>query len=156
MSSTLLVGLALAVGAPAPKGPPTAEAALVGEWVAVEIRVGGKDASPKDIANGPRFTFRADGRLAITDTPTAPSVEWYKVDAGANPPRVDLFPPEGANGPTLHGVFQLEGDTLTVALGLAESETDRPTKLESTEGSNTVLVVLRRAKKTYRAPAKQD
>ena len=34
MSPSLLVGLALAVGAPAPKGPPKKDPPIVGEWVA--------------------------------------------------------------------------------------------------------------------------
>jgi uncharacterized protein (TIGR03067 family) len=142
MAPCLLLGLSLALGAPA-KDPPKKEASVLGEWVPEKMVAGGKEMpAPKEKIT---FGFEADGKLIVTEDKEKPDVGSYKIDAKANPPRIDLSPPEGSNEPCLYGIYKLDGDTLTMAV--SEKEADRPTKLESPEGSKVVLLVLKRVKK---------
>jgi uncharacterized protein (TIGR03067 family) len=132
--------LALALAAPGPKDPPPkGPPSPVGEWVVQKHLVGGK---PVDGLVGSTLTFRADGTtdyLGLTRAPAA-----FKVNTARTPAEVDFLPPPVSSAPGQFGIFQVEGDTLTLCL---VSAGDRQTKFESPTGSGVKLLVLRRAEK---------
>lgn len=143
MYSSLLVGLALAAGAPGKdtKEPPS----IVGEWVGEKAVAGGKEQPVPD--GGITFIFTADGKLTVmegkrdkNDTGT------YKADAKKEPAEIDIIPPEDKKEPTVLGIYKLDGDTLTLAFGRGK-EKSRPTKFESPVGADTIVITLKRAKK---------
>jgi uncharacterized protein (TIGR03067 family) len=145
MFPSLLVGLAISVGAPgkdpAAKDPPS----LVGEWVGEKAVAGGKERPVPE--GGITFTFAADGKLTVkegkrdkNDTGT------YKADPKKAPAEVDIIPPEDKKEPTVLGIYKLDGDTLTLCFGRGK-EGSRPTKFESPEGSQTIVITLKRVKK---------
>lgn len=145
MYTSLLVGMALTVGAPGKEPPAKDSPSIVGEWVGEKAVAGGKEQPVPE--GGITFIFAADGKLTIkegkrdkNDTGTC------KTDAKKDPAEIDIIPPEDKKDPTVQGIYKLDGDTLTLAFGRGK-EKSRPTKFESPEGTDTIVITLKRAKK---------
>jgi uncharacterized protein (TIGR03067 family) len=145
MLASLLVGLTMSVGAPgkdsSAKDPPS----LVGEWVGEKAVAGGKEKPVPE--GGITFTFTADGKLSVKEgKPDKNDTGTYKTDPKKAPAEIDIIPPEDKKEPTVLGIYKLDGDTLTLCFGRGK-EGSRPTKFESPEGSQTIVITLKRAKK---------
>ena len=148
MYASLVVGLALAVGAPAAKDPPKKDAGIVGEWVGEKATAGGKERPVP--AGGITFTFTADGKFIVREGKREkPDEGSYKADSTKDPAEIDIMPPADKPGrPTIKGIYKVDGDTLTLCFGRGDKDAaDRPTKFESPEGSNVMVMTLKRAKK---------
>ncbi|MSR54003.1 MAG: TIGR03067 domain-containing protein [Gemmataceae bacterium] len=143
MYSTLLIGLALSVGAPAGKEAPKKEApSIVGEWHGEKAVGGGKERPVP--SGGIVFTFSADGMFKVKEGANEkPDTAKYKIDAKKSPAEIDME--AGAKGSIL-GIFKIDGDTLTICI-TGGKDGERPTKFESLEGSRTMLMTFKRAKK---------
>jgi len=139
MCPSLLVGLALAVGAPGLKDTKADPAKIEGDWVAESYVLGGKDEGRE---KGKLFRF-ADGKISNPEG-KGEEIE-YKLDPKADPPQIDLTP-IGKKGPSIPGIYKVEGDTLVLCFPKGR-RTDRPTKFESPEGSRIVLFTFKRATK---------
>src|SRR3954451_11854113 len=113
MTATLLVGLALVVGAPAKKDPAPKEApTLMGEWLAESATTGGKPDNPPP---GTTITFLADGKLKMNEGGgNGAENGTYKSDAKKDPAEIDISPSSDGKGPTMAGIYKIEGDTLTM------------------------------------------
>ena len=132
--------LALAVGAPGAKDPPKKDdPTLVGLWAAESaIKNGRPDMNPTDAT----LEFTADGKVTLKEKGRDISGT-YTTDPKKDPPQVDLTLSANGMTVTLPGIFRIEKDTLTLCLTPVG---DRPKKFESTEGSNHMLLTLKRAK----------
>jgi uncharacterized protein (TIGR03067 family) len=133
MLAALAVGLTLAADAPA-----RAQDKLDGTWVVVSAERGGKphDAIKDDkvIFAGNKMTIKGKGKdqkLTI------------KVDASKKPKTVD-FSPEDMADKTAKGIYVLEGDELKVCM--APPDQERPKEFATKEGSQLMLVKLKREK----------
>jgi uncharacterized protein (TIGR03067 family) len=86
-----------------------------------------------------KYTLTINGKEAETGT--------IKLDPSKKPKTID-FDITGGNdkGKKQPGIYTLEGDTFTFCMA-HPGETDRPTKLESTKESKTILSVMKREKK---------
>ena len=143
MNAAALLGVVLAVGAPGDKAAGKKEApSVVGEWDGEKAVRGGMERPIPD--GGVKVTFTADGKMIFKEGNKDAEEGTYKVDARKNPPEIDLSPPKEDG--TLLGIYKLDGDTLTICLA-DKSSTDRPNKFESPEGTNLMLVTLKRVKK---------
>jgi uncharacterized protein (TIGR03067 family) len=143
MVPSLLIVSALALGAPAAKDPPKKDpATIVGEWVGEKALAGGKDLPAP--AGGVVFEFTKDGKAVIREGPKPPEPADYKADPSKDPAEIDLTPGAAAKTGTLLGIYRVEKDTLTVCFAVAGA---RPTKFESPDGSATLLMTFKRAKK---------
>jgi uncharacterized protein (TIGR03067 family) len=144
MTASLLVGLALIVGAPAKKDPAAKEPpTLVGDWLAETGVMGGKPENPPP---GSTITFLADGKLTMKEGGGgAAEVGTYKADAKKDPAEIDISPEGAGKGPTLAGIYKIEGDTLTLCFTLTGA--DRPKAFTSPAGSMVMLVTCKRVKK---------
>jgi len=141
MYASVLIGLAVSIAAPAPKEPPKKEATIVGEWVGEKMVAGGKDRpAPKGEVT---FTFSADGKMTIKEREKAEEAG-YKIDAKKEPPEIDITPPEREKAGTFAGIYKIDGDTLTICFSIGGA---RPTAFASPEGTMTMLMTLKRAKK---------
>jgi uncharacterized protein (TIGR03067 family) len=145
MGPSLLISLALAVGAPgkdpAGKDPPS----IVGEWVGEKAVAGGKEKPVPE--GGITFTFAADGKLTVKEGPREKAdTGSYKIDPQKSPAELDIIPPEDKKEGPIQGIYKLDGDTLTICFGRGTGG-GRPTKFESPEGSETILMTLKRMKK---------
>jgi len=143
MYSTLLIGSALLVGAPAAKEAPKKEApSIVGEWIGEKLVGGGKEQPVP--AERIVFTFTADGRFEVKGGANErPTVATYKIDTKKSPVEIDLD--AGVRG-AMPGIFKIDGDTLTICVS-GGKDGERPTKFESPEGSGSILATFKRATK---------
>lgn len=145
MTPTVLLGLALAAAAPAPKEAPKKDPpSLVGEWAVESAIHGGK---PEKKSGPASITFTADGKLQVREGKDAKPEELpYSHNPKKDPPEIDLTEPRGGmmGGEVMKGIYRIDGDTLLLCLSI---EGERPTTFDSPAGSNRILVTLRRAKK---------
>ena len=142
MQASILIGLALGLGAPGAKDPPKKEVSIVGEWVAEKGTVGGDDRPTP--AGSVVFEFTADGKVVIREGKKQPDPAEYKVNPKKEPAEIDVSPPADQKQPTMKGIYKLDADTLTICISRGGV---RPTKFESPKGSDLMLLVLKRAKK---------
>jgi len=69
----------------------------------------------------------------------------YKIDSTVTPTIIDLTVTEGdQKDTTMEGIYELKGDTLKLCIKVVGKE--RPSKFETSENSNTALIVLKREK----------
>jgi uncharacterized protein (TIGR03067 family) len=143
MYSSLLLGLALTVGAPG-KDAPKEKAGIVGTWNGEKAVAGGKELPVPE--GGVSFTFTEDGKVTVKEGKRdKPDAGTYKLDPKKDPAEIDLTPPPEKKEKVVLGIYKLDGDTLTLCFGKDGGE--RPTKFESPEGSSVVVITLKRAKK---------
>lgn len=109
-----------------------------GTWKVVSMVHNGKEFPNAD---GHGITF--DGDNVTIKEPTGQSTgKCTRLDPTTDPKQIDLTPDGG--GKKLQGIYELKGDELKLCL--ARSDTERPARFESTEGSNFRFVVLKRDK----------
>ena len=146
MPPSVLVGLALAVAAPGPKaGPKKDPPSVVGTWVAESVVVGGQAGPIPE--GGSTFTLMADGKMIVREgTKAKPEEETYTLDPKKDPPHIDVVPGDGGRMVILRGIYKVDGDTLTLCLGVGREAADRPATFESPAGSMVMLLTLKRAK----------
>jgi uncharacterized protein (TIGR03067 family) len=137
--------VALAVGAVLARGdedPVRREyARFKGTWKFVSMEMDGKKLEEqlkeaRMTLDGDRFTVVAGGVTFRGQ---------FKVDPAKKPRQIDVFYEEGPEkGKTSRGIYELEGDTYKVCIGLVGKE--RPTEFVTRPGSGHVLQVLERVK----------
>ena len=146
MAPSFMLGLALAVAAPAPKDAKKDPPSPVGTWVGVKAVAGGKEMPVPD--GGIEFTLTADGKFQVREGPREkPEAGTYKTDAKMDPAEIDIMPPDGKDEPTILGIYKIEGDVMTLCFGRGKKgEGQRPTKFESPEGAEVMLMTMKRKK----------
>jgi|SRR5688572_22193665 len=139
MTATPLLGLALALGAPALKEKDR-PAPLAGEWVIVEATVGGKPSPQGSTPN--RWIFNADGSRSIRGAGGKELAGGnYTTDPKAG--TLDLMSTGPPEAPYLCR-YKVNGDTLTLNVGWQKAP--RPEAFESPADSQCTLYVMRRVK----------
>jgi len=136
----LVAGLALLVAAPATKDPPKKDPpSLVGVWIGETGIKGGKPSPPEEAS----MDFGKDGKLVFKEKGRElPGT--FTTDAKASPAQLDFTLGAGGQSISLLRIYKIDGDTLTICFAFMG---DRPTKFESPDGSMTMLITLKRAKK---------
>ena len=132
------VGVALAGDAAAERKK------LEGSWNAVSGQQGGKELSKKQLLS---FDFKGDKVVLGNDVGEFE----FTLNPDKKPNEIDIkggfvkgqFSPKGKGAKK--GIYQLKDDTLTVHF--APPGKPRPTKLESREGEDSLVFVLKREKK---------
>jgi uncharacterized protein (TIGR03067 family) len=143
MTASLIVGLALVVGAPAPKDAAKPAPKLEGEWV-VEKFEGPKDAPPGTV------TLKiTDTRISIFEEKKDRAEEAdYTVDLTKKPAHIDIRPvlgPQGKRELVVYGLLAIEGDTLRLCFGHGGGQ-ERPTELKADPDKGIALITLKRVK----------
>jgi uncharacterized protein (TIGR03067 family) len=130
------------VAAPATKEAPKKEApSIVGEWSPSSALRGGKPDMPPP---GTSITFTADGKVLLKEGKAEKAEEGtYKIDAKKDPAEIDIMPPKGEERPVT-GIFKFDKESLILCISMSK---DRPSKFESPEGTEIMLVTLQRVKK---------
>lgn len=147
MYSSLLVGLTVSLGAPAPKEAPKEKPTIVGEWAGQSAVVGGKSQPVPE--GGVTFTFTADGKVQVREgNKGAPDEGTYTLAPDKDPAEIDLMPPPTKKDPPALGIYKLDGDTLTLCFHRGDpTKAGRPKKFESPDGSDAIVITLKRVKK---------
>ena len=138
--NTLLLGLAVAVGAPGIKESKPAPSP-VGEWTVEASLLGGKDDGVMQTSPIDKIVITVD-RWVVVRNGMAPPGTPVAFDPKKSPPEFDFDP--GPAGGGIKGIYKLDGDTLTVCYTI---HGDRPTKIESLAGSQVRMMTLKRVKK---------
>jgi uncharacterized protein (TIGR03067 family) len=146
MYPSLLITLALTVGAPGTKDPPKKEVSIVGEWDGEKAVSGGQEKPVP--AGGVTITFTADGKFIVREGKREkPEEGTYKTDTKKDPAEIDITAPPESGRPLVKGIFKIDGETLTLCFAGGKDDADRPAKFESPAGSRNMLMTLKRAKK---------
>ena len=69
------------------------------------------------------------------------------MDPKKDPAEIDIIPPTDKKEPTVLGIYKVDGDNLTVCFRRGKTDSGRPTKFESPEGSEVLVITLKRVKK---------
>lgn len=138
MTPSLLLGLAIAVGAPAKKDAPKEPPKLEGDWI-VESIEGPKEGPPGQITM--RFT---EGKILIMEGKREkPEEANYTADLKKNPATIDIKPDRGAKEPVL-GIFEITGDTLKLCF--ARDGKERPKEFKGDAANGIMMINLKRVK----------
>jgi uncharacterized protein (TIGR03067 family) len=118
--------------------------ALQGTWTYESVEWNGKPVPADQIKTttltfeGDKYTIKVSGKVTMAGT--------IKFDASKTPKAFDATVTEGeGKGGTLLGIYKIDGDTVTACWKLQGNE--RPKEFKTTEQSETVLVVVKKAKK---------
>jgi uncharacterized protein (TIGR03067 family) len=139
--NALLVGVALAVGAPNLKDPPKADPPLLGDWQLVEWVQRGRAMA---FGQGSGVEFLPEGKRAWRDGPGQTDERQYKLYPGTKPAAIDLIRTDVGPQPQVYPcVFKVDGDTLVIAIGDIGGE--RPKTFDA--AAVNMLMTFKRVKK---------
>jgi uncharacterized protein (TIGR03067 family) len=137
----LILGLALALGAPGPKkADDPAPGKLEGEWV-VESFEGPKDDTPPG-----SVTMRfADGKISIKEAKRDRAEDaGYTADPSKKPAAIDIKPDKGPKEVVIQGIYEVKGDTLKLCFG--RDGVERPTEFKGDAAKGVMMITLKRVK----------
>jgi uncharacterized protein (TIGR03067 family) len=113
---------------------------LEGEWEFESLQVDGGDVAPQ-MLSGSRLLI--DGDRFRMESPMANYDGEFGIDVDEAPQHIDIEFVEGPEaGNWSYGIFRLEGDRLTICLGLTGAS--RPADFTTSSGSGHALETLRR------------
>ncbi|HEX3152576.1 MAG TPA: TIGR03067 domain-containing protein [Gemmataceae bacterium] len=140
MSTSLFVGLALAVAAPAPKKADDDVSAKVdGNWV-VESVEGPKEGPPPGVL---QFQF-VDGKIHVIEGTKKDESAGYTIDTTKKPFAMDIRPERGAKEKVVYAIVEVKGDTLKLCFGKDAAE--RPTEFKGNAEKGVMLFIMKRVK----------
>lgn len=120
---------------------PEANSPLEGVWVATELTVDGKNP-PQEAIERMRFTFRGNDVLVRGNFRNdREEKNTFTIDETTSPKE---FTMTTESDQQVLGIYQLEGDTLTLCLRHASSDKGRPTEFVSEPESRLVLIKFKR------------
>lgn len=115
-----------------------------GVWTFASVEAGGTKV-PADELKGLTVTFAAD-KYTVKKGDEVIQVGSQKLDPSKSPKAIDVKVTEGLKkGAVMLGIYQIDGDTLTVCFD--EAGKKRPTEFKSAAGSETFVNVHKRVKK---------
>jgi len=118
------------------------EMKLAGTWIVESAQRGGEKFEQPI---GDKVTFTETSMQVETKKAENPSITVaLKLDTEKTPKQMDLSLPQGGETRAVKGIYAVEGKTLRLCL--AKPGDDRPTSFETKEGSESVSLVLKRAK----------
>jgi uncharacterized protein (TIGR03067 family) len=129
---SLLLGVALGIGAPGRKEPPPKTPPLIGRWIAAALTINGK-ADPQ--WNGLEYEFTPEGAWVICrdGKDIGAVVRSYKANPKARPAAIDVC--EQKDGTSEPATFKIDADILF--LSIRTEGGDRPTDFEPASGIMT-------------------
>jgi uncharacterized protein (TIGR03067 family) len=137
-----IVILVILIGAATPAQDAKKEAEkLQGQWVGVSWETRGFQ-HPAEAAQQRKLTVKGDGWIVKQgDEPENKAA--FKIDPSKDPKTIDLTFEQGKFR-KMHGIYKLEGDTLTVCLTRDNKERPKEFKTSKEDG---ILMVWKRGKK---------
>jgi uncharacterized protein (TIGR03067 family) len=133
VTTSLLLGLALSISAPATKEAPKEAPKLEGTWLVEKM------GDEINVKGGMTFAFKA-GVLTVIEPGQPPEIGSYTVDLTKKPMTVDLKP-GNEKDLNLPGIIEIKDDTLRMCLSVMGK---RPTEFKNELANGTLLFVLKR------------
>jgi uncharacterized protein (TIGR03067 family) len=120
---------------------------IQGTWKVASAKLNGEEAPGAEGERIKNSTVEFTGDKLLTKFPDVTRESTYKLDPTVSPKTIDITDQGegGEEGKTTLAIYKLEGATLTIC-GSSPPSTERPTEFVSKEGSNTMLIVLKRVK----------
>jgi RNA polymerase sigma factor (sigma-70 family) len=115
--------------------------AIQGTWVAVAVEEGGKKI-PEDEVKDKNFEMVFAGDKVTLPIKGESKEAGYKLDSTRKPKQIDLIV---SKTETAEGIYELNGDKLVLCITKPDHG-DRPTKFDSADGRERILIVLKRKK----------
>jgi uncharacterized protein (TIGR03067 family) len=131
-----------------PANPKTDQQLIQGTWNYVFVTAGGKKLE-KNLPRSMAFTGNKVRYLAMTpDGAEVIANGTFKLDPSRKPKEIDLidYGVDGGDKGLVTGIYELDGDILTICHVVSKGE-NRPTTLESKEGSMNLVWTLKRVNK---------
>jgi uncharacterized protein (TIGR03067 family) len=135
-----LVAAGLLVAADAKEDVKKDQGRMQGTWKVESATKGGKQAPPER-TKAMTLVIEGDKITVKENSHEEPATFTLKPDQ--KPPAIDIKPSRGGEK-AVRGIYQLDGDTLKMCWA---REGDRPKEFASKEGSDSILLVLKRQKK---------
>ena len=117
---------------------------LKGSWTATALEFGGQKAPEADVKQS-KIIFDGEKVTLVDGDKKKPAT--LKLDPSKKPATMDITHTEGPEkGKVTKAIYQLDGDTLKIAMGLDEKST-RPTAFATKKDAPVALMVFKRDKK---------
>jgi uncharacterized protein (TIGR03067 family) len=120
---------------PGKPGKPGTE--IEGEWIVVSSEIEGKPA-PEGTELYTKMTF--SGEDATLEGNTQKHQLYFTLDMTKKPKQINLYSKQ--EKVVWKGIYQVEGNSLKLSYG--QPNGDRPSRLDTSEGSKAILYVLKR------------
>lgn len=122
---------------------PKDEEAILGKWQMEKIDTGSPNDKPPpaEALAKMSMTFKKDGKMVMVVANGSEIETEYKLDTTAKLKTIDLT--DGGAKTTSPGVYELDGDKLTICLN--QAKTTRPSEIKA-DGKFVLLFVLKRVK----------
>jgi uncharacterized protein (TIGR03067 family) len=119
---------------------------LEGDWEIEALEIKGKKIEVPKGKGGGGFVFAKDRKLTIKEPGKPDKPGTYKIDAAATPKQIDLIEAKndsGKSGETMHGIYEVEGESLKLAFSADGPKGKRPNTFT---GGNVMILHLKRKK----------
>jgi uncharacterized protein (TIGR03067 family) len=125
-----------------------------GTWVVVSVEADGKPFNKEQVEQIKSWDLVITGNKVVVKIPPeklkrkeAPTIS-FKIDPMTKPKSVDIKVQEGDSEYNYNGIYSLEGDKLTICIGLGKDpvgkNSERPTEFTTKENSNRMLGQFKR------------
>jgi uncharacterized protein (TIGR03067 family) len=112
-------------------------------WVATSMEINGAPAPAKEVERT-RFTFKGKQVLLRHSKDEGKEEEGtFKADPKKSPKHLDIT----IKNKTLHGIYELKGDELTVCYEAGDKADNRPSQFATNKEEELVLIVFKRQKR---------
>jgi uncharacterized protein (TIGR03067 family) len=145
MTPSLIFGLVLVAGAPAPKETPKPVLKIEGVWV-VEKYEGPKETPAGSVT----VTITANQILIKEPMREKPEEAAYTADLKKKPATIDIRPGRAGGGPggpppdlVVKGIVEMDGELLKLCFA---REGERPTEFKGDAEKGVMLIILKRVK----------
>jgi uncharacterized protein (TIGR03067 family) len=131
---------------PPPAPPVAGRPSLDGTYLLTESQMFGQKQTAAEIAKDPEVerTYVIKGNVITDLFGRKGKSQSIKLDASKTPHEIDIFDPkDGGEAKAIRGIYKLEGDKLTIALGDKKPE-ERPRDFNF-GGGNVILVLVKKS-----------
>lgn len=124
-------------------------ASLEGTYLIVGVEMNGKNLPDELVTKGPEdertIKITADKMIVMKMGKEDPAT--YTLDKSKNPPHINLVgKKDDGKDEKMHGIYKLDGDTLTLCMVESDKAEDRPTEFKTTKDNKAMIMTMTKKK----------